>query len=331
MSNCLLRASDAQLTIAAHNPFASKQSVITAKIFEPGETTLPLDQLYQIVSGAPKGQPINLVVKDRATITWGRSRYGLGTLPASDFPATLSLPMANALPLDDIARANLFERPSEVLLADGSNPLFSGTYLHEVDGRLSSLGSDGIRLFRPSINIPLGDRPPVSVHKEISLEIARMGAERVWWDNRYIAASVGNNTLTASLLAGAAYGNYTESLPGTDCAPLAFDRKELAAVLKRLSAMATHGSVVRIKFDKSPRTVTLELTSDEGSEVVACQGDGLDAGYVGVAPIRLGELIELLGGERVRFYIKNPGTPIRIVADAEPDTLVVIATCRCGP
>lgn len=328
MSNCLLRASDGQLTISANNPFASKQSTIPARVFEAGDTTVPLDQFLQIISGAPKGQPINLVVKDRAAITWGRSRYGLGVLPVSDFPAALSLPVADAILLDDDTRADLFERPAQVLLADGSNPLFAGVYLHEIAGHLSSLGSDGIRLFRPSADASIGHRPPVSVHKETALEIDRMRADRVWWDGRYIAASVGNNTLTASLLAGAAYGEYSATLPDTDCAPIIFDRKELAAALKRLSTMATHGSVVRLKFGNAPRTAILEFVAQEGSEVVTCQGDGLSAGYVGFAPIRLAELIEILGGEQVKFYIKNPSTPIRIVADSEPHTLVVIATCR---
>lgn len=326
LSNCLVNANGNQLLIASHAIYSSKYSSMEAKIFEGGASTIPLDALYQITSGAPKDQKISIVVKDRATITWGRSRYTLGTLADDIFPKLLTAEMTNAMNLDDGSRRDLFSRPAQLLLADQSVPLYCGCWLHERDGKIASIGSDGTRMLCPVVDHGCNGMQPVMVPRLAALEIEKMGATSVWWDKNIIEARAGANTYSARLIE-ASYDKYGHLVPGLDSPALSFNRAELCGALHRLSALADHGSVVKLSWANNPKAATLEFVSSEGQEIISCSGK-ISAGAVGLPPIRFRELIELFAAETIMLHINEPMKPIRVHSPDEPHTLCMQSPCR---
>src|SRR5262245_6362693 len=61
----------------------------TADNLEPGEITVPARKLFDICRALPDGAKVDLKQSgERVTLTAGRSRFTLSTLPASEFPQT---------------------------------------------------------------------------------------------------------------------------------------------------------------------------------------------------------------------------------------------------
>ena len=89
LANFLLIARDGRLSVTGTDMEVELISSVDADVGTDGEITVPARKLVDIVRALPDGSRINFAVKEeKATMTAGRSRFTLATLPAAEFPAT---------------------------------------------------------------------------------------------------------------------------------------------------------------------------------------------------------------------------------------------------
>jgi len=89
LANFLLAARDGNLTVTGTDMEVELISSVAADISQDGEITVPARKLLDIIKALPDGANIKFGVSDdKATLSAGRSRFTLSTLPASEFPAT---------------------------------------------------------------------------------------------------------------------------------------------------------------------------------------------------------------------------------------------------
>ena len=92
LANIKLELTQTELTLTASDLEVELRSTLAlpaGACVEPGATTLPAKKLQDIVKSLPANQSLTLALKsgEKCQITSGKSRFTLGTLPATDFPS----------------------------------------------------------------------------------------------------------------------------------------------------------------------------------------------------------------------------------------------------
>jgi DNA polymerase-3 subunit beta len=319
--NVLLTA-DKVCELASHNALSCATAQFEARVFKPGAITLPAEKLTTILNGAPKGQTVGLSAdNNRATVAWGRSKYPLPCLPVEDFPKMFEA-SGDPVALSVADMTNLFARPLAVLRKGDVRELFQGVWLHEVDGRLASLASDGHHILRVLSEAKFGARKPIMVSREAAASLSK-GSGEACWNDRVFTLRGGGKSLSTTLLR-AQWGDITSMIPPKEPA-LDFSREELHGALDRLSSVSDGKGIVRIEWEDRPKQAVISLVlKGEGTETVPCSGER-QAGFFGLLCAPAAELIGSLPGQTISLAHQGGAKPVRIVAHAEPDTVAFMA------
>ena len=84
LANFMLSARDGRLTVTGTDMEVELISSVAADVSMEGEITVPARKLLDIVKALPDGSNISFSISDdKATLSAGRSRFTLATLPAS--------------------------------------------------------------------------------------------------------------------------------------------------------------------------------------------------------------------------------------------------------
>src|SRR5210317_593052 len=101
LGNILFRANDGVLTITATDLEIEMVAQVNAAEMDSFQTTLPARKLLDICKALPDDSQIQFNIEEhKVTLTSGRSRFTLASLPASEFPG-----------LDDIDPQQTFTIP----------------------------------------------------------------------------------------------------------------------------------------------------------------------------------------------------------------------------
>ena len=131
---------------------------------EPGETTIPARKLYEIVRALPDGCRVTVSVSgDKATVSAGRSRFTLATLPANDFPSIDALEGVERVSLTEGLLKDLIERSAFAMAQQDVRYYLNGLLLDLRGDSLRCVATDGHRLARGhalrDVHEPVGAHP----------------------------------------------------------------------------------------------------------------------------------------------------------------------------
>ena len=89
LANFLISVQGKRLSVTGTDMEVELITSVEADVQAEGETTVPARKLVDIVRMLPEGVSITAVLEgDKLTVSSGRGRYTLATLPATEFPAT---------------------------------------------------------------------------------------------------------------------------------------------------------------------------------------------------------------------------------------------------
>ena len=136
LANVMVEANDTGVNLTATDMDISIVESAESTAAATGATTAPAHTLYDIVRKLPDGSQIELDSggdSDRLTLSAGRSRFTLATLPTADFPTMSAgeLPHSFAVPADDL-RA-LVDRTRFAISTEETRYYLNGIYLHAVE------------------------------------------------------------------------------------------------------------------------------------------------------------------------------------------------------
>lgn len=129
----LLSALATSLSVTTTNGDQQAADCATAKVEQPGRTTVDARRLHDAFRNLPEGGEVLLSLAEdatRLTVKCGKVRVTLGALPADDFPQfpTLDSAVGGALPRDELRR--LLTRTRFACSSDATRPELGGTYVH---------------------------------------------------------------------------------------------------------------------------------------------------------------------------------------------------------
>ncbi|MDX1379498.1 MAG: DNA polymerase III subunit beta [Xanthomonadales bacterium] len=147
LANFLLVTKDDRLHITGTDMEVELVASVPADVEQDGEITVPARKLVDIVRALNEGTQISFSLKDeKATLSAGRSRFTLSTLPASEFPATDQVETVEKVSIAEAALKRLLDKTGFAMANQDVRYYLNGLLLDFRGGRLRTVATDGHRL-----------------------------------------------------------------------------------------------------------------------------------------------------------------------------------------
>ncbi|APR52008.1 DNA polymerase III subunit beta [Sphingomonas koreensis] len=337
LGNLLLVATGGSLQVTGTDLELQATSSVTAA----GELSITVDKnkLVAAVSGKKPGKLEIEDVVGKVVIKQGRSRSTLMTLPSADFPKRKAVENGVTFSVASASLLRLLETTSPAMASDDVRFYLCGVFLHAAEGQLRAAASDGDRcLIRCQMPAPQGveNLPPAilpgkaighlrkllgKAQAEVSVTISDSAAEFRF---------AGTEIRTA--IVEGEYPNYQRVIPPEQDAPILCARD---ALIEPAGAVA---GILNIEGDKLKfRKLVVEMKADQEHEISgqdsggACAQEPFDAEYSG-DPISFAINHEVARGvlgvfgesAKLSLSIADPGAPLLVMSDKDPDLAAVI-------
>jgi DNA polymerase III subunit beta len=261
---------DLELTIQVTAPVASSVD---------GVAVVPARLASDIVRSLAPGAVQVDITDDEATFTSGRSRFGVRTLSADDFPK-LAPAVGDAVTIEAAAFADALRQVVRAASTDESRPILTGVLLTAEDDGLRLVATDSYRLAvrdLPGTSVLAADQRVLVPSKALQ-ELVRLlgggGELSVRLGEREASFDVGGSRLTTRLIEGE-FPNYRQLIPKGYPNRLVVGREPLLDAIKRVKLLARESSPIRLTLSADGLELTA-VTQDVGQA-----SESLDARYDG--------------------------------------------------
>lgn len=328
------------LVIRATDMTMDATAICPAEIENAGTITVLGAMLAAMVAKLPKGGEVRIQTEDdgRATVSCGKSRYQIRTLPADDFPSRREL--ASGAASWSMAGSDLLEM---LTLTRGSvgtgadRPYLAGVHVHydrpgNSGGSIVAVSTDGHRLVRCTKIAPDGAELipkdmiiPADAIRQIDA-ITGGGAVEIHTDGVRVEFTAGGLSFSTALVAGT-YPDYRRLIPQKNGAMFSTSADDFGDAIERAMVVFSaemNGAAVTISIDGGALSISTSASKgDAGREEVSID-DGVDGSSMKVNGKYLRDALSLWGDAVVSVQQSGFGAPVMLTSDARPEMTQLI-------
>lgn len=338
LSNVLLSAEGQTAKLMATDLDLQIVEDVPATVEMAGATTVSAHTLFDIVRKLPDGAQVTLeAASGKVSVTAGRARFSLQTLPREDFPVIgeTDLPISFALPADTLVM--LIDKTRFAISTEETRYYLNGIFFHAPAnaGTLRAVATDGHRLARVEIPLPEGaaGMPDIIIPRKCVAEVRKLLDERggevgISLSQSKIRFAIGQAVLTSKLIDGT-FPDYSRVIPTANDKLLKIDPATLAEGVDRVTAIASEKTrAVKLSLDRD--RVTLSVTSPEnGTASEDVPADYSAAGFdVGFNSRYLMDILAQVEGELVEVHMADAAAPTLIRESEGSEALYVLMPMR---
>lgn len=323
-----LRATDLELEIATHTP---------ADVVDDGDVTVPARKFLDICRALPDGAMIRVRGEgDRVTVSSGRSRFTLSTLPAADFPGIEMGDVDLAIDLPSSVLKRSLDKTAFAMAQQDVRYYLNGLLLELRDGALVAVATDGHRLARMVTAAPAGAAASEPAARQVIVpaksvvELKRLlpGDDipvRVEVAERTLRVGFGETSVVSKLV-DARYPEYDRVIPRDLPRKAVIDKESLRGALHRAAILSTEKyKGVRVTFASGIlglQSHNPEKEEAEDAVEMEYQGDsvviGFNVGYIM-------DVINAVEPKRIEVQFRDAdGSSIWMGEGAEDETFVIM-------
>jgi DNA polymerase-3 subunit beta len=245
LANFLISAQGNRLSVTGTDMEVELITSVEADIQQEGEITVPARKLVDIVRMLPEGVNITAVLEgDKLTVSSGRGRYTLATLPAGEFPATDQVETLEIIKIQEDILKNLLDKTSFAMANQDVRYYLNGLLFDFHSGQLSTVATDGHRLAVCDLVADLGvtEERQLIVPRKGVLELSRMLSDsedtvELALGKNHVRLVKGSTVFTSKLIDGR-FPEYSAVIPkGTD-RHIKIDRAAFTQALQRASILS---------------------------------------------------------------------------------------------
>lgn len=323
LANFLFQAqADGKLSITGTDMEVELIASVEAKVEREGEITVPARKLLDIVRMLPDGVAIGVVLDgDKLTLSSGRSRYTLATLPATDFPATDQFETIESVEIQEDSLKRLLDKTSFAMANQDVRYYLNGLLFEFKDGALRTVATDGHRLAVCDLSgeASIQQNRQIIVPRKGVMELARMltdSKEKVWLGlgKNHIRLQKGSTALTSKLIDGR-FPDYQAVIPvGTD-RKIEVDRASFIVALQRAAILSNEKyKGVRLEATgKALKIVAHNPLHEEAEEVLEAETN-FDQLAIGFNVIYLLDALNAIESEQVTLEMRDANSSCLITA-----------------
>lgn len=316
LGNLLFEARNGVLTVVGTDLEVEIRSWTEADIVQEGEVTLPARKVLDICRSLPEGIGVRLKANgDRCTVTAGRGRYSLGTLPAQDFPRAEERGMDDVFEVEAGELRRVLDKTAFAMAQQDVRYYLNGLFVHVAQSGLTAVATDGHRLacYAHQGRFSVADDRSVIIPFKTITELRRqLGNDgtvvQVEVGDRLIRFVVAETVITSKLIDGR-YPEYARVIPAGLSRRAVVDREGLRKALARTAILSNEKyRGVRLFFE--PGVLRLVAHNPEQEEAVEemeldYAGDSLAVGFnFGY----LSDLLSAVDSEKVEVLFEDGNT-----------------------
>ncbi len=274
LANFMLVARDGRLTVTGTDMEVELISSVSADVTQDGEITIPARKLIDIMKALPDGAQISLSVSDeKVTLSAGRSRFTLATLPASEFPATDQVETLENITVSEASLKNMMDKTSFAMANQDVRYYLNGLLFDFSQKQLSAIATDGHRLAVCDLDAEVelaGDRQLIVPRKGV-MELARMlsaSKEEVTLaiGRNHIRLVKGDTIFTSKLIDGR-FPDYKAVIPVGADKQMLVDRVMFTKALQRASILSNE-KYKGVRLEASGSTIKIIAHNPQHEEAV---------------------------------------------------------------
>jgi DNA polymerase-3 subunit beta len=274
LANFLVSAQGKRLSITGTDMEVELIAAVEADIAMEGEITVPARKLVDIVRKLPEGVNIKVVLEgDKLTVSSGRGRYTLATLPATEFPATDQVETLEVIKIQEDELKKLLDKTSFSMANQDVRYYLNGLLFEFHDGTMTTVATDGHRLAVCDLDSDLGvaqDRQLIVPRKGV-LELSRMLSDsddlvELALGKNHVRLVKGSMIFTSKLIDGR-FPDYQAVIPkGTD-RHIKIHRDSFILALQRASILSNE-KYRGVRLEASDNAVKIVAHNPQHEEAV---------------------------------------------------------------
>ena len=324
LGNVLLNAGKKQLKITATDLEVELQAQLALTVTEVGDVTLPEEAQIDIT-----------VKKDRATVTSGKSRFTLSTLPASEFPVVDKIKSAQKFSLPQQELHGLIERTAFAMAQQDVRYYLNGLMLEKAKNLLRAVATDGHRLSLCELTTEAGEGADqqVIVPRKGVQELQRLLEDtdtpvEVEIGSNHIRITTESLRFTSKLIDGR-FPDFQRVIPKDANRLLRISRESLRQALTRTSILSNE-KYRGIRLDVSKNSIKIQAHNPEQEEAV----EELDAVYdeeplvIGFNVTYLLDVLHVLDCDEVEMYLSDANSSALMNAPGAANCRYVVMPMR---
>jgi len=274
LANFMLSARDGRLTVTGTDMEVELISSVPADVTQEGEITVPARKLLDIIKALPDGSNISFIVADdKATLSAGRSRFTLATLPASEFPATDQVETLENMDVSETTLKRMMDKTSFAMANQDVRYYLNGLLFDFSDGQLRAIATDGHRLAMCDLDASVdvtNDRQIIVPRKGV-MELSRMlsgDADGVTLaiGRNHIRLVKGDTTFTSKLIDGR-FPDYKAVVPVGADKQMLVDRLTFIQALQR-AAILSNEKYKGVRLEADGSTIKIIAHNPQHEEAV---------------------------------------------------------------
>jgi DNA polymerase-3 subunit beta len=310
LSNLKLEAANGELRITATDLTITATVTAQADIVADGAACVDAKLIGDIAKKS--GGDLNIAFEgETMAVKSGRSRFALKCLPAADFP-TFDDGAYDAEFGADIGA--LFAPIAFAMSTEETRYWLNGVYLHNVDGVLTAVATDGHRLARNR-----GAECPefagvIVPHKAVG--IIPTGGARVSVSGQKMRVAHDDITITTKLI-DHTYPDYPRVIPTENPLSVTVDRDEMMAAADRVVTVSSEKAKA-VRLSIAPGSIVFSARSDIGTaeDEVAAEYSGEPLEY-GLNSAYIRDMLAAMPAGPVTFALRDNATPAHVTGVSE--------------
>ena len=272
LANLLVQVQDGQLSLTGTDLDVEMISRIAVDEAQDGETTIPARKLFEIVRALPDGSKVTVSqTAEKVTVSAGRSRFTLATLPANDFPSIDEVEATERVRVPEAALKELIERTAFAMAQQDVRYYLNGLLFDLRENSLRCVATDGHRLALCEAQYEGGAQAKrqIIVPRKGVTELQRLleGGDReleLEMGRGHIRVKRDDVTFTSKLIDGR-FPDYEAVIPIGADKEVRIDREVLRASLQR-AAILSNEKYRGVRIEVSPGQLKISAHNPEQEE-----------------------------------------------------------------
>jgi DNA polymerase III subunit beta len=272
LANLLARVDGDQLSLTGTDLEVEMVARTRVEDAQSGETTIPARKLFEIIRALPDGSKVTVSQSgDKVTVSAGRSRFTLASLPANDFPSLDEVDATERVKVGEASLKELIERTAFAMAQQDVRYYLNGLLFDLRDKALRCVATDGHRLAlcEASLEETVQSKRQIIVPRKGVLELQRLleGGDReleLEMGRSHIRVKRDDVTFTSKLIDGR-FPDYEAVIPIGADREVKIDRESLRASLQR-AAILSNEKYRGVRVEISPGQLKINAHNPEQEE-----------------------------------------------------------------
>jgi len=336
LSNLLFNLGSDSLSVTATDMEVELVVTMDLQLEQTGELTLPAKKILDICRALPQEAKLQFEVKkDRVSISYGKSRFTLATLPAQEYPVIDIMENIISFNIKQKILGKLLENTQFAMAQQDVRYYLNGLLLEISDNKLRAVATDGHRLAldETDIQVTLEEPLQIIVPRKGITELRRLLQDddseiEIQISTNHIRAKNANICFTSKLIDGR-FPDYQRVIPQLSETPVFANREELRNSLIRASILSNEKyRGVRIIFNTdSLRALAHNPEQEEAEEELEVQYSGVEV-EIGFNVSYLLDTLSIIKSEKVKLSVLDPNSSCLILPEDESRCQYVVMPMR---